>query len=435
VPEPNRLLRAARERTMSRRAPGECMSRSELAEAVCAWLWETTQQRYDLDGHYVARLERGAVRWPSAAYRAGFRQVLNAVTDAELGFGTGVHELAARNADTTVNTGDLEATLMNAADESARFLTTAEATNVGELTVEQMHADVRRIAHAYLKVPTLPLFTRTRALRDRAFTLLEGRQRPSQTRELYAAAGWSLTLLAWMSVDLGRPDTAEDHARTAWACATNADHNGLRAWIRATQHTAAFWQADYARAATYAADGLGYATGTARTFLASAHALDLARDRQPEPARTALADARNAADVAEPDDEIGGPFTCPRDRAASLWSDTHLALHEPDDALRLAADAVAAFEATPEDQRNAGSERMARVQVVKAHIQRRELDGAAEQLAPVLATAPEHRVRPLLQRVAEVGKMVDKSNARVSRGIKTGVTEFGHHPARAELTP
>jgi hypothetical protein len=113
-------------------------------------------------------------------------------------------------------------------------------------------------------------------------------------------------------------------------------------------------------------------------------------------------------------------------------------LREPDDALQLAADAVAAFEATPEDQRNAGSERMARVQVVKAHIQRRELDFAAEALAPVLATAPEHRVRPLLHRVAEVGKMVaalDKTNSRVARGITAGVTEFGRHPALAELTP
>ena len=29
----------------SRLAPGECMSRGELAEAVNAWLWETTRQR------------------------------------------------------------------------------------------------------------------------------------------------------------------------------------------------------------------------------------------------------------------------------------------------------------------------------------------------------------------------------------------------------
>ena len=43
----NDLLSASRERTPSRLAPGECMSRRELAEAVNAWLWETTRQRYD----------------------------------------------------------------------------------------------------------------------------------------------------------------------------------------------------------------------------------------------------------------------------------------------------------------------------------------------------------------------------------------------------
>ncbi|MGH3976086.1 MAG: hypothetical protein ACRDS9_22585, partial [Pseudonocardiaceae bacterium] len=371
------------------------MGRGELAESVCAWLWEITQRRYELDGHYIAKLERGVVRWPSAVYRSGLRHVLNVATDAELGFAPGGRELAVQGDAEPAGTPDLPATLMNAAGESARFLSLAESSNVGELTVDQIHVDVRRVAHSYLKVPTLPLFSQTCTLRDRAFTLLEGRQPPSRTRELYAAAGWALTMLAWMSVDLGRPDTAEDHARAAWACAVNADHDGLRGWVRATQHTAAFWQGDYTRAATYAADGLRYATGTGRTFLTSAYALDLARDGQPQPAQAALAQARDAADSAEPDDEIGGPFTCSRDRAASLWSDTHLALGEPDDALRLAADAVAMFEATPADQRNLGSERMTRIQVVKAHLQRRELDGAAEALAPVLATPPEHRVRPL----------------------------------------
>jgi hypothetical protein len=62
------------------------MSRAELAEAVCAWLWETTRARYDLDGHYVAKLERGVVRWPTAPYRSGLRHVLGAGSDAELGF-------------------------------------------------------------------------------------------------------------------------------------------------------------------------------------------------------------------------------------------------------------------------------------------------------------------------------------------------------------
>ncbi|WP_460443840.1 hypothetical protein [Amycolatopsis cihanbeyliensis] len=51
-----------------------------------AWLWETTGRRYQLDAHYLAKLERGVVRRPGAPYRAGLRHVLGAVHDADLGF-------------------------------------------------------------------------------------------------------------------------------------------------------------------------------------------------------------------------------------------------------------------------------------------------------------------------------------------------------------
>lgn len=62
------------------------MSRAEVAEEVCAWLWQKTNVRYDLDGHYVAKLERGIVRWPNARYRSGLRHVFGVSSDAELGF-------------------------------------------------------------------------------------------------------------------------------------------------------------------------------------------------------------------------------------------------------------------------------------------------------------------------------------------------------------
>jgi hypothetical protein len=62
------------------------MSRQELAEAVNAHVYLTTGRVSAMDAHYVGRLERGQRRWPNAAYRAGFRAVLGADTDAELGF-------------------------------------------------------------------------------------------------------------------------------------------------------------------------------------------------------------------------------------------------------------------------------------------------------------------------------------------------------------
>lgn len=84
--ERNHAHRAARERLPSRRVPGEPMTRAELADAVNAWLWETTGACYQLDDHLIGKWERGAVRWPIAPYRAALRAVLDVRTDAELGF-------------------------------------------------------------------------------------------------------------------------------------------------------------------------------------------------------------------------------------------------------------------------------------------------------------------------------------------------------------
>lgn len=413
------------------------MSRSELADEVCAWLWQTTGRQYSFDAHYIAKLERGVVKRPRSTYRVALRHVLSVASDAELGF----EATASEDVAVPVPVGafprrsvfDVEAVLMESADESAGWLPFAEQSNVGALTVEQLHADVWQIASSYLKAPTVPLFNRTRALRDRAFTLLKGRQRPTQTRDLYAAAGWSTTLLAWMTIDLGRPDIAESHARTARACADNADHNALRAWVCATQHTAAFWQDDFDRAAGYAREGLEYATGSAATFLASAHAMDLARGGRHGQAREALDRARSAAAAAEPsEDEMPGPFSCTPDRAAGFWADVHLAIGEPAPALALSLSAIAAFEATPEESRNAGSERMVRMQVARAQLMLDELSGAAEAIAPVMTTAEEHRVRPLLRRMADVRALAEASPRRaepITSGIREGIEAFVRHSA------
>jgi hypothetical protein len=85
-PQPNLLLRAARQRTESPHWPGQPMSRTELADAVRAWIEERTGTRYGLDAHYIAKLERGVIRWPNPAYRAGLCQILHAPGNDALGF-------------------------------------------------------------------------------------------------------------------------------------------------------------------------------------------------------------------------------------------------------------------------------------------------------------------------------------------------------------
>ncbi|GAA2843354.1 hypothetical protein [Crossiella cryophila] len=439
--QPNLLLCAARERTPSTMNPDEPMSRRELADEVNRHLRKVTGKVFGLDTHAVARLERGAVRWPCDAYRLGFRHVLGVATDAELGFQRPRPRASGARPGTVSMTTraavpQVEEVLMSAADESARFLSWAESTNVGQFTIQDLHSDVRKVARAYLKEPTLPLFARTKALRDRAFTLLTGHQTPQQSQELYAAAGWSLTMLAWMSVDLGEVDAAETHARVAWVCAERADYNPLRAWVLATKHTAAFWQQDYLGAAGYAAEGLQYTEiGTARLYLYSALAMDLARAGDRDGAVAALRRAEQAAEVAtRAENELAGPFTCSVDRAGSLWSDTELALGQASTALANADRAVAVFEATPDGQRNRGSERMVRLQQVKAHLVLGDLGSAENALAPVLETAPEHRIHPLLNRVREVDEMVTGVGGAVAGRVRDSITAFGRETVLKELT-
>jgi hypothetical protein len=436
MPEPNELLRAARERTPSRRAPGEQMSRAELAEAVCTWLWETTETKYELDGHYIAKLERGAVRWPGAAYRSGLRHVLNVADDSELGFvppgGLGVIDPEPG----TSSVLGLEDDLVQAGDESIALLALAEESNVGDLTVEQLHADILRITQNYLRTPTKPLFVRGRGIRDRAFRLLSGRQPPNQTRDLYAAAGWALTLLGWIAVDLGRPDVAESHTRTAWACAEAADRDDLRAWVRATQHTAAFWQDDFARAASYAQDGLQYARGSSTLFLASVTAVDLARTGRHAEAREALTVAKRTT-VRTDVPELGGPFLCTPERAEGIWSDAHLALGQANDTLKHADHGISLFEASPHAYRNFGSERMVRLQQAKAHLQLGELDGATEAVSAVLSTPVEYRVRPLIHRISEVAALTRLSRHATdpkALALHDSIRVFTRHPA-SRATP
>lgn len=132
MPTPNSLLRAAREAINSRRVPGECMSRSELAEEVNRHLYTATGKHYDLDRHQVSRYERGEVRWPSSAYRAGFRAVLGAKTDRDLGFTPRKHCTEPSPAATT----DLSATAWHPAE----VVTVAEELTSRDVTLSRREA-------------------------------------------------------------------------------------------------------------------------------------------------------------------------------------------------------------------------------------------------------------------------------------------------------
>ncbi|MGH3961792.1 MAG: hypothetical protein ACRDRY_00830 [Pseudonocardiaceae bacterium] len=300
-----------------------------------------------------------------------------------------------------------------AAAESARFGQFAEQSNVGPHTLEQFRADLTRIATTYTNRPVYPIFVELRALRNRAFELLEGRQYPEQSRELYLVAGVLCGVLANASFDLGWLPAAETQARTAFLCAELAGNNALRAWVRGTQSLVAYWDERPRAAVELAADGWRYVpeTGTARVRLAAIEARAHARLRDQRATENALARAEQARDEVRGADEPGGMLTFPPAKQSFYTATARLWLGGPDsytDAERDAAHAIELYEADPLEQRRLGELCLARLDLAAARLGRDDLDGAAEQLQRVLTIATQRRTDSVARRLHQVGRALQR---------------------------
>ncbi len=306
-----------------------------------------------------------------------------------------------------------------AAAESARFGQFAEQSNVGPHTLEQFRADLARIVTTYPNRPVYPIFVELRALRNRAFELLEGRQYPEQSRELYLVAGVLCGVLANASFDLGWLPAAETQARTAFLCAELAGNNALRAWVRGMQSLVAYWDERPRAAVELAADGWRYVpeTGTARVRLASIEARAHARLRDQRATENALARVEQARNEVRGPDDPGGMLAFPLAKQSFYTATARLWLgdqHSYTDAERAAAHAVELYEADPPEQRRLGELCLARLDLAASRLGRDDLDGATEQLQGVLAIAAQRRTEPVTRRLHQVGRALQRPRYQTS---------------------
>ncbi len=321
-----------------------------------------------------------------------------------------------------------EEIIMAAAKQSAEFGEWAETTNVGPNTLDQFDQDVRTIARSYLRSAPLPLVLDTVRLRNRVFTQLEGRQHPTQSQRLYMIAGRACGLLAWMSGDVGRTAEAETQARTGWLCAEVADHDGLRAWIRATQSKSAYWDGRILDSARLAEAGLACrATGTARVLLASLAARAWARLGHVDEAHAALARAGDEREAVSEPDEVGGLFGFSEAQQSYLAGSTYLWLKESTEALRAADRAVWLYEVGEPEDRFYGAEMIALMDAASAHLQADELEGAIEKLNPVLNLPSQQRLETFTQRLGDMRAVLHRNRYvgnRIALDLQHQIEEF-----------
>ncbi|MGX2997022.1 XRE family transcriptional regulator [Streptomyces sp. JNUCC 64] len=279
------------------------------------------------------------------------------------------------------------------------------------LALEQIDADIARLARRLVSQPVTTLFPEISTLRHTVFTLLQGRQRPGETRRLYLAAGRLCGLAAHVALDLGQFAVATTHTRTAWQCAESADDNALRSWVRSVQSLLAYWQQDHDRAADFAWSGLQHArAGTVRARLLSLSArADAARGHRPE-ALWAIEAAKDARQGHTDPPELPGVFAFPEAKQWTYAGTTLLTVggrRRTRDAVEASTRAIVAYRTAPEEDRSSGDLLAARLDLATAHLAHGDLDAAGDELAVVLDARPERRTASISRRLRAFGALLD----------------------------
>ncbi|MEZ0088974.1 DNA-binding XRE family transcriptional regulator [Streptacidiphilus sp. EB129] len=298
---------------------------------------------------------------------------------------------------------DITAAVAADSAESALFLHFASASNVDDTLLEQIDADIARLATDFVSKPLSELFREIGALRRGVFELLQGRQHPYQACHLYLQAGRLCGLATHVALDLGQYTAAATHSRTAWRCAESAGHNGLRAWIRSVQSLIAYWQQDHRQAAELARSGQLYADGgtiAARLFSLEARAAAAFGDSAN--ALRAVSAAAAAQSAAACVVDLPGVFTFPEAKQWTYAGTTLLALGSRahvNRAIEVSSKAIALYESAPQQEQSSGDLLAARLDLSNAHLAHGDLDAVQANLSIVLDAAPGRRTASISTRL------------------------------------
>ena len=334
----------------------------------------------------------------------------------------------------------LEGQVAMAARRAFRFAATVEGSNVGPETLAELQDEIRRLARAYPQEPISGLLGDLVQVQDMAFRLLEGRQRPAQSRELHQLAAVAGGMLAKASHDLGDPQAAMTQARTAFVCADNADHPGLRGWVRGLQSLISYWAGwpnEALRFARLGAEAAEESHGSARVWVAALETRAWALFGNADETVAAMERADQLREQVQPDDldEIGGilKFTVPRQTYyaadALAWLPEQ---RRPAEQRALAA--VEAYEAAGPEERSFGDEAGARTDLAVARVRLGDVEGAREALEPVLDLPVAQRINGIVasaQRVHATLRDAATAGSRPARELQEEIETFALSSARA----
>jgi hypothetical protein len=254
--------------------------------------------------------------------------------------------------------------------------------------------------------------------------LRSGRQRLRQTRELIRIDSDLLAQASVLLGDLGQDAAARNYGKAALLGTQEADASQAKACYALAK--TARWQHRYAEAADLARHGLEEGPVhpmSVQLAYYEANSAALAGDRSR--ARSALALAETIAD-ARPEADTGiSPWSFPPERQAIFALSVALRTGDADGALRAAAAADHGW--ATGDRHIPGTWAQVRIGAAIAHLLKDSLDGAVEQVKPMLTMSPEFRIATVTGWLADLDHHLSGyryTTSRTASGLRQQIREF-----------
>ncbi|MEV5527650.1 hypothetical protein [Streptomyces prunicolor] len=299
-----------------------------------------------------------------------------------------------------------ESELLMTAREAAAHAGGAASQAVPDITLDQLEEDVVTLAQTYGCTPPFEVYRRAKELLVTAQEMLERTQMPRRRSRAYLAAGQSAAVLAAGCFDLGALGPSAQLARTAALYGQVIEHGPLQAFAHGALALRAYWEGRPSEAVrlVHTAQRFTGLGDTAVTRLAVIEARSYGHLGNSEAAERAILTSleTNTGRRDELHDDVGGEFGFPPDRVAMGNATTYLLLQNAEGAEQAADQALTLLNAKPEDQRPTLITAQAAVDLARARLMRRELDGATESLEQVFGVPPEWRGAGVVERIGSV---------------------------------
>ena len=299
-------------------------------------------------------------------------------------------------------------------DDIDDLLAQLTVTSTAGDTIEQIERAAISLAESHTQAPARKILSQVVPLDQRVRSLLGGRLRLSQQRDLYRIESLLLSHACLLLGDLNENALAERYGMAALAFAKEAESDQA---VAMTVLAKTFrWQKRFTESMDMACRGFACSPNTPiRVQLASQEANAAALLGHAGRAREALARAERAAELVTPDSGLSA-WSFPVTRQAVFAQSVATQLGDADAMLQAAAAADAAWSAgAPKVSANWAQ---IRVGAGIAHLLNGSLDGAVAEVEPVLALPPGMRVATVTAYTERLRRRLEHPRYNGAAGVR-----------------